>query len=155
MYTFSYLYSSPVTFPILLCFCPINLQNRAWLVISPQRLFLLIRLQNKSAWMFCCKCLMCFPHQHRAQSCWACLKWLWNQGGVCCTFFVFTSWLCGCRRGKTEGNHCSPTENGINKWHLWQDRSCHSRATALPVFWMWVISVRIKIQTLLTGWTKF
>lgn len=111
MYTFSYLYSSPVTFPILLCLCSINLQNRAWLVISPQRLFLLIRLQNRSTWMFYCKCLMCFPHQPTAQSCWGCLKWQWNQWGVCCTFFVFTSWFCCFRRGKIEGNNCSPIEN--------------------------------------------
>lgn len=119
MYTFSYLYSSPVTFPILLCFCSINLQNRAWLVISPRRLFLLIRPQNRSAWMFCCKCLMCFPHQPRAQSCWACLKRQWNHWGVCSTFFVSTSWFWCCRSGKIEGNYCSPTENCIGKWHLW------------------------------------
>lgn len=112
MYTFSYLYSSPVTFPILLCLCSINLQNRAWLVISPQRLFLLIRLQNRSTRiLFGCKCLMCFPHQPTAQSCWWCLKWQWNQRGVCCTFFVFTSWFCCFSRGKIEGNNCSPVEN--------------------------------------------
>lgn len=103
VYTLSYLYSSPVTFPIPLCLCSINLQNRARLVISPWRLFLLIRLQNRSTWMGCCRSLMCFPHQRRAQSCQGCLKWQWNQWCVCCTCFVFMSWLCCCRMGKIEG----------------------------------------------------
>lgn len=137
MYTFSYLYSSPVTFPILLCLCSINLQNRAWLVISPQRLFLLIRLQNRSTWMFCCKSLMCFPHQPTAQSCWGCLKWQWNQWGVCCTSFVFTSWFCCCRRGKLEGNDYSPIEIALERDicdYMLQGRSCHSRTTGYLCF---------------------
>lgn len=61
--TFAYLYSGAVPSPPLLCLCSINLQNRAWLVISPWSLFLLISLQNRSTWTLLFQSLMCSPCQ--------------------------------------------------------------------------------------------